>query len=474
MMPRLLAITAALLAAAPLCAQAGYRAQPDTLYFESLNPYRMWFVDQSGDTVGSPVRAFTVERQVWRGSAAGLTVDLVSERIGVNRDSTVERLELTRQGRVLAIDGQANKERGRYDFVVRFPAGLALAEGAAWADTSRSASPVQGGDYSIGVVRQLRVERLVDSLGSRVAVIRAAGEMHYRDVFASEQPGKYWWIDVAGPTRETFVFDVRNGRQLGREWWMDLRGTAGFPRAGAGVDTLGAGLFSTDTTRMVAADRARLHLRGLPAGDTTRTFGVDEALVLLHTSRRAGEVVEAGAAERGGSVTTARFESRGGEPVRVEVLRTAPHREPLRREFVVDGARLRVAGAGDTVLAVPPGPWAVADDTVTDHLAAVLARAGRRGETQVEVAVLDPFTLQWRPVRAQVGVLEDVFLAGYTVEDGGGEHRGMMLVGKAGELLFSAAVSEAAEVVRTPAQGSPAGKRVGALLAALQAVTDEK
>jgi hypothetical protein len=464
---RILLPVLALLAAAPAGAQGGYRAQPDTLFVESLNPYRMWFV-RGGDTLGNSVRSLSVERQVWRTAGDSLVVPVVTHTLNLSAEAESETLGMTRRGHVTSVDGQADKVRGRYDFVLRLPPGLTLAEGTAWADTNHNALPVEGGDYSIRIVRELRVERLVDSLGSRVAVVRGTGTMQYHDVYPSE-PGRFWWLDVTGPVRETFVFDVRNGRQVGREWWMDLRGTAGFPETGGAVDTVPAGLFSADTSRMISAERARLLTRALPAGDTTHTYG-ENGPVLLHAVRRTGDTMESGALARDGTLTTVRSDSRGGVPIRFELLRTAGHQEPWRRTLAVEAGHLRVTGSRDTVLAIPAGAWTIGGEGMHEHLAAALAHATLG--TDVELAVLDPFTLGWERVRARVVPFEDVLLGVSTAKQGNAERFVVMLISKGGELLYAqGATGEAMDFTRAPAEGSPVLKRVGRLLDALESRT---
>lgn len=459
----------ALLAAAPAVAQGGYRAQPDTLYVEDLNPFRMWVV-RGGDTLGNPVRSLAVERQVWRDAGDSLEVQVVSHLLTLSAEVKSETLGITRGGRVTSVDGQADEVRGRYDFVLRLPPGLTLAEGTVWADTNHNALPVEGGDYSIRIVRELRVERLVDSLGSRVAVVRGAGTMHYHDTYSSE-PGRFWWLDVTGPVRETFVFDVRNGRQVGREWWMDLRGTAAFPGTGGAVDTVPAGLFSADTARMISAERARLLTRALTGGDTTRSYGENGA-VLLHAVRRAGDTMESSALARDGTLTTVRSDLRGGVPIRFELLRTAGHQEPWRRTLAVEPGRMRVTGNRDTVLAIPEGAWTIGGEGMHEHLAAALARATPGAGNDVEISVLDPFTLEWDRVRTRVMPFEDVLLGVASTKRGNAERSVVMLITKSGDLLYAqGATGEVMDFTRAPADGSPTLKRVGRLLDALEART---
>jgi hypothetical protein len=254
-MIRNLPLLALVLAAAPAAAQARYRPQPDTLYYEALNPYRMYFVVPKGDTVGDPVRSLNVERHLWRESAAGLTAEVRVDDVDGSQPRTTDVLEVSPRGVVTAIRQGKEDYRGRWDFMLRLPEGGDLHPGRVWHDSlSRTGGP--GGENAFQTWRELYVERIVDSLGSRIAVVRGRGTVRYRDSYPARN-GKQWWIDVRGPMRETFLFDLTHGRLAGREWWMDLRGSAGFPNARGATDTLAAGLLSTDTTRMISAEEAR-------------------------------------------------------------------------------------------------------------------------------------------------------------------------------------------------------------------------
>jgi hypothetical protein len=251
-MIRILLLLALAAAAAPAAAQARYLPQTDTLYYEALNPHRMYFVVPGGDTVGDPVRALNVERHVWRQSDGGLTAEVRQDAVDGGQPPSKDVLEVSPRGVVTAIRQGEQDYRGRWDLVLRLPADGDLRPGRMWHDTlSRTR-----GKNAFEVWRELRVERIADTLGSRIAIVRGTGTLHYRDSYPS-RAGKEWWIDVSGPTHETFLFDLTHGRMAGREWWMDLRGTAAFPNGDGGMDTLPAGLFSTDTTRMISAEEAR-------------------------------------------------------------------------------------------------------------------------------------------------------------------------------------------------------------------------
>jgi hypothetical protein len=188
--------------------------------------------------------------------------------------------------------------------------------------------------------------------------------------------------------------------------------------------------------------------------------------------RRTGEVVESGVLARDGALTTTRAESRGGVPARVELLRTAAHQEPRRRTLTVAGDRVSVAGDGEAVLEIPAGAWTIGGERMHEHLAIALARATPDAGNQVEISVLDPFTLEWDRVRARVMPFEDVLLGVASSKRGNAERLLVMLITKGGELLYAQGTTgEVMDFVRAPADGSPALKRVGRLLDALESRT---
>ncbi|HEV3052235.1 MAG TPA: hypothetical protein VGX50_18135, partial [Longimicrobium sp.] len=265
-MPRIrLVLAACALAAAPAAAQARYLPQPDTLYYESLNPYHMYVV-RGRDTLMDPVIEFEVQRQAWRAYGEGLEAEVHSQAVDGRGTPTRHLLQVTPRGVVAAFDGRTDHPRADWDQVLRLPPDGDLRPGRTWADTLDR----PGEEAVYQVWRELRVERVADTLGSRMAVVRGTGRVRYRDAYPySGGEGRTWWIDVAGPVQETFLFDTSNGRMAVWEWNMDLRGSAGLPAAGSGTDTVPAGLRSRLVQRLVTPEHGRLLLRGLPAGDTT-------------------------------------------------------------------------------------------------------------------------------------------------------------------------------------------------------------
>jgi hypothetical protein len=180
--------------------------------------------------------------------------------------------------------------------------------------------------------------------------------------------------------------------------------------------------------------------------------------------------MESGALARDGTLTTVRSDSRGGVPIRFELLRTAGHQEPWRRTLAVEAGHIRVTGSRDTVLAIPAGAWTIAGEGMQEHLAAALAHATPGAD--VELAVLDPFTLGWERVRARVVPFEDVLLGVSTAKQGNAERLVVMLIAKDGDLLYAqGATGDVEDFTRAPAEGSPTLKRVGRLVDALESRT---
>jgi hypothetical protein len=453
------------LAAAPAAAQARYLPQADTLYYESLNPYRMYAV-RGGDTLGGPVRSYSINRQVWRAEGGGLVVETRTELLSAHPTRRESVLEVTPRGAVRTEDGEADRAFGQYDAFVRLPPDGDLREGRIWHDTLSSVVPVPGGEYAFQAWRELRVERIVDTLGARMAVIRGTGRMRYRHTDPVDSAGaRPWWMDTSGPLRETFLFDLEHGRMAAREWWMDLRGIGGFPRADGGVDTLAAGLLSADTLRLVSAERARVMARPME-GDTMVTTAA-QGDILLHVVRRGGACVRSGFGLNDGTRLTAEACHPGGRTERYALVHTRPTAEPMRRTVVLADGMLRVSGDRDTTLAVPPGRWAMSEHGMDEHLAPLLAAMALAGETQAEISVLRPFTLAWDRVRVELAPVEDAIMGTLRWEPEGETLTAavFVLVSKGGDLLYAEGVQPHV-YLRRPPPGTVAAKRVDALVQA--------
>jgi hypothetical protein len=457
---RALLLLPALASAQAAAAQARYLPQPDTLWYESVNPYRMYVV-HGGDTLGTPVRSASVERQVWRDAGERLRVDARVKPLDQPHPRPHEGFEVTPGGRVVVLHEGAGDHRGRWDLVLRLPPDGVLEPGRVWQDTLDDHGVFADGEYAFQARRELRVERIADTLGSRMAVVRGTGTLRYRDFYRAD-PDPAWWIDVAGPMDETFLFDLRNGRMAAREWWMDLRGIAGAPRPG-GVDTVPAGLLSRDTTRLVSAERGRLLARGLPLGDTTNSSG---AMSFVHTVRMAGDTVESGFVRPDGLLITARAVYRGGVTERYEMLSTEPMEEPVRRVVSVRDGMIHVAGGRDTVMPVPDGAWSVSDYAMDEHLAQAVVRVARAGREEAEIAVLRPWSLQWDRATVLIRPFGGVIAA---IVDYDGVREALLLE-KEGTLLYAERLGPGT-ARRRPPDGSERARRLDALLEGLREAT---
>ncbi|MBW3571557.1 MAG: hypothetical protein KY467_10655 [Gemmatimonadetes bacterium] len=243
-----------------------------------------------------------------------------------------------------------------------------------------------------------------------------------------------------------------------RQWWMDLRGTAGFPAAGGGEDIVPAGLLSSDTTRLVTAERARQLTRALPHGDSTFSSG---GMSGVHTVREEGGAVESGFVRPDGMVITVRAAYRDGRTVRYEMLATEGLQEPVRRSVHAADARLHVGGSRDTVVPLPELPWAVADYGMHEHLAPALARLARNGHGPALIAVYRPFPMRWDTVEVTVQPLRGPVLLASVRQ---GDVLEVVLLEKDGTLLYVERVEPSA-FYRRPRTGTEQAKRLDALVA---------
>lgn len=457
----------ALLAAGPAAAQARYQAQPDTLWYEGVNPYRMYVV-RGADTVGTPVRSVSIERQTWSDSAGVLVVREHSTPLDVSGSPKADAARFTPRG--LPADGPPTSASvSAVPLLLRLPADGDLRPGRAWADTIDETAALGGSDFVYQLTHTLRVEQVVDTLGARMAVIRGSGRLRYRQGAPADAAGPpAWWLDVAGPVDETFLFDVDRGRVAESAWWMDLRGTSGVPDGAGAADTLPAGLLSMDTTRLVTAERARLLSRALPAGDTSVTIGVEGDL-RLHTVRPSGARLDSGMRGKDGATVTVQARHEDSRPVRYALLATEAGAEPLRRTVELRGASLVVSGGRDTTLAVPSGAWTIGEYGMDEQIAGAVARLGVDGVREGELHVLRTIPLRWDRAHVRLIPVRDAFLAVVRVEpEGIRDASTVLLVDKGGELLYAEGTSPL-EFVRRPPAGSARHKRVEALFQAARA-----
>ncbi|MDB4947411.1 MAG: hypothetical protein JWM27_60 [Gemmatimonadetes bacterium] len=336
---------------------ARYRAAPDTTFVQTINPYHLYWV-RGGDTIGKPTREVSVERQVWRDAGDHLDISTSSMRLDVARTIKEEALAIAPDGRVLRIAGARPTSHGRIDFALHLPPRL-LAAGVRWRDTVEGTGP--GTDF-YRVERSYEVARMRDTLGTRVADVRATGSVAFR-----QQLGEGLGMDVTGPVAERYLFDVRGGRLLFRRWDMDLRGVGTVPREKGGVDSLRAGLRSVQEETAVSAELGRLMTRDVAGADTTAT-PADRAAYALHVATVAGDTVRSALALRDGTVGTVTMRYRAGRPVSYQALWTDPAGSTRRQVLDMAGRGLIVVGGPDDVPAYtdtakgsPARDWAVAD-----------------------------------------------------------------------------------------------------------------
>jgi hypothetical protein len=401
----LFSLSAALALASAAQAQdlARYRPCPDTVYVQSTSDYRL-FVVRGADTVGTPVRSLSVERQLWEDAGPALRVKVSRSVLDAHRSVSASTVTLTPAGRVEAVDGAM---RSGHDFLPRFPRpGFALAVGSAWADTLSRAE----GDYAYTVERGYRVTRVAGEGAARVVEVEATGTARYHDAFPADSAGtRRWWVEVSGPVRESFAWAPATGRVTRRAWSMELRGVAGIPGAGGREDTLAAGVRSSDAALEIAADDARLLTRDLPGADSSVTRGA--GVMVLHTVARRGTAVESGMARGDGVVGTARSQWEA-LPATGEVVPqsyTAVWTDGAgRRELRVqrEGRTLRVAGAREARVDLPRPEvaWAVADYGMEEHLVPVLVRLPL-GASGVQLQVYRPHEGRWDRYVVLVGAL---------------------------------------------------------------------
>ena len=226
-------------------AQLSYRAGADTVTYESVNVYRMYFV-RGADTLGEPQSSRTLERHVLRRDGDRLQLTVALE--GIDSPFQVETpFEITPAGRVLRVGGRpvAEVAGAQVDVLPRLPATAAtLAPGLQWKDTVSAAHAQPYGETYYRVRREYQLHRVVDTLSTQLAFITATGEMALRQGgWQDSTAGVVWWQEVRGPIADTLWFDVRRGSVHTSVAHMSLVGSGGAGPRGAGV-TMPSGLSS--------------------------------------------------------------------------------------------------------------------------------------------------------------------------------------------------------------------------------------
>jgi hypothetical protein len=224
-----------------------YRPTSDTLRYESSNSYLLYFV-RGSDTLGQPVATRTLESRYFAPAGANLDVWVRLEGTGAFAFHAVQTYRVTRTGRLLLVAGKpaADDPTARVDLLPRLPStSTGLSVGDTWSD-----SVFDGGAQSYGRVfyrarRLYRVERLVDTLGSRLALLVSHGQMQLRQGgWQDSSAAVVWWQEVQGPVIDSVWFDTNRGQIAASYTAMDLAGTGGVGPIGGG-DRMPSGLRSS-------------------------------------------------------------------------------------------------------------------------------------------------------------------------------------------------------------------------------------
>lgn len=416
-------ILASLLIATPQLAisQTGaYRAPSDTVFLITYNPHRLYWI-RGDDTLGGTNPSLTVSAQVWRPSGRGFLVATHQADLDLNRDVRNDTLRMDSSGHV-TIPPEKRSGTHAVDFTVHFPHGAPhLVPGFSWSDTTRTATaggsgPLATRDFHVS--RRLRVERTLDTLGTRIVEISCEGLVHYADAWWVDSAARsYAWMDVTGPTHETYWFDARAGRLVARRWSMSLRGQGGTPTA-KGSDTVPAGLIASESERLIPAASAHALVRGLGGPDTTITFatqkGTPTGQIFVQTERfdtSADQVhIESAFARADGMIGTVRASYRRGQARDYDAVWTDSTARPVHHRLTVQGHSIAVhedlsldtlvRPTIDTTIAVPDSAWAIAEYAMDELLVPVTRTLPR--DTIRNVVVFRPTPRRWDTVRVRL------------------------------------------------------------------------
>ena len=445
----------------PAMAQApSYQPRPDTLYRETTNPFRMYFV-RGSDTLGPRRIERSIERQVWKADSAGLSVAMTVLRLNITRARSSETFTLSRAGRVALIDGKRPSINSRTDLVPHLP-NQPLRQGLQWTDTLTKEGQGPMGEQHYRVLRSYRVARIGDSLGMRMAWITSSGRVHFRHSWWTDSTaGSYVWIDAEGPMTERFTFDVRGGRLIDLGWEMRLIGLGGEPRAEGGTDTVAAGLNSAYLDRLITSERANLIGRDLVGRDTSWTF--NPGAVLIHTVERRVDTVLSSMARNDGMVGSVSSVYRNGRPAGFRSTWTDSTGEVMRVGIAVAGRNLNIQFNDTSITETAPiGTWGIADYAMQEHLVPVLVTL----PTGIEApfSIYRPVGQLWDQMTALVRPLKGGFLISLQSK---GKETQYLVVDSQGDLLYGEN-SDPVKAVRAPAEGGTRGQRLKEILEQLR------
>ena len=340
--------------ASPAGPSAAYEVQPDTLWYESRNPFRLYWV-RGADSLGWGGENSGAEAHLWVAGSDTLRLELTRFALDALREVTEDTFVVSRFGKVLEIHGPGARPDGRWDLLLPLPVDARpLVPGATWRDSLVRTWSDERGDHLYSVVRSLEVWEVADSAGERLARVRSEGEAAMRAAFVVDSATRLvTTLDVRGPIEETFQFDLASGRLVERTWAMHLRGTGVLEVPGEAVDTLPAGLVSEHTLTRSSPERVRSLARPLPGRDTTYAVRFGDASVVAHTAGIAPKLVEGAWADPNGEVSSVTLTLDDGAPVRLSRLLTAPLRPIVEVEV-----RASAAGPYDDAGAIIEAPAA--------------------------------------------------------------------------------------------------------------------
>lgn len=451
--------------------QAAYRTQSDTAWYRLHNPFHLYWVGTAGDTIGTRTANAAVERHVWLPDP-DLRVEVTQLRVGLTRRTEVDTIALRSDGRVIPTADPDDMER--IDFVMPLPRpSVELDVGTEWTDTVIQEAEDASGPNWYRVNRRLRVERMVDSLGTRLADVSSTGHIEFGGSWWIDSiAGTKRWMDTEGETTETFLFDVMRGRFVARSWSMHLRGTGGMPNDSGGVDTVAAGLISGETLTMIEAAEAALHARALPEGDTSFTIR-GPGVMMMHTLAREGlDRLQSSMSRVDGMVGTADVRYEYGTPASVSVLWTSFENEPREWYATTRDDRIDVRNADPQPVPDWSDTWAIADYGMEELLAPALLSLPADQQPWI-LAVYRPFADKWDEAEVVVAERHDAVIAVVRYVDD--PTTWYFIYNQDGDLLFLEHDGVEGVTQRVPAPGSPLRAEMeatlGRLLAQPQGVT---
>ena len=395
----------------PTCLHAQaptYKAPTGEVFVATENPYRMYWL-RGGDTIGSPTKELTLERQLWTTRGTTLEVLVDQQSLDAARRATSDTFVIGGNGRVETINAKPPGINGRVDFLLKLPVER-LTLGTKWSDTLDHTANGVGGQHRYLVQRSYRVVSELDTLGHHVARVEATGTVDYRDGWwADSSKGVFYTIDVRGPVAESFLFDARQGQLVARSWKMDLRGRGIIPNERGGQDTLPAGLQSEERQWLVDPHVAHVIGRALPKGDTSLTFS--KGLLFVHTVRRTADTIDAGFGRNGGLVGTARAVFSSHSPVAYTATWTDGFAPAQTESIEKNGDSLVVLHHGSrTVIAIPRAAWGIADYAMQELLVPVLLSVPMDGSSH-PFAIYRPYAAHWDSGTVVIRPLSDARIA---------------------------------------------------------------